>query len=195
MFDAWRVAAAVLMSAGFLNDDGIQKDTDCAETTERLVTNHWLFVLCGRVYHVEPAKSYNWDFVIEKQSNNNRIWLWNKHPKTLFIAVRGSKLKPFFPPSSMLTNRCCKLWPVLIPVVHNRTGSYFSPRVDKISPRKYHCYIITLLKLIHNSGFFCLNVDIQNLLFLLFFSPQRSFFPPVRLKLICIQMYQPFAVC
>lgn len=111
MFDAQHVAGAVLMSAGFLNDDSIQNDTDCAETTEGLVADHWLLGMCGRVYHVEPAKSYNWDFVIEKQSNNNRIWLWNKQPKTLFISVRGGKLKPFFPPSSMFANRCCKLWP------------------------------------------------------------------------------------
>lgn len=50
------------------------------------------------------------------------------------------------PPSSMFTNRCCRLWPVLIPVANNRTSSYFPPRVDKIIPRGYHCYIITLLK-------------------------------------------------
>lgn len=59
MFDAQRVAGAVLMSAGFLNDDSIQNDTDCAETTEGLVADHWLLGMCGRAYHVEPAKSYN----------------------------------------------------------------------------------------------------------------------------------------
>lgn len=85
------IGAAVLMSAGFLNDDSIQNDIYCAETTERLVTDHWLFCMCGRVYHVEPSNSYNWDFQIEKQSNNNWIWLQNKQPKTLFISVRDDK--------------------------------------------------------------------------------------------------------
>lgn len=47
--------------------------------------------MCRRVNHVEPANSYNWDFEIEKQSNNNRSWLQNKQPKTLFISVRGGK--------------------------------------------------------------------------------------------------------
>lgn len=171
MFDAQHVAGAVLMSAGFLNDDSIQNDTDCAETTEGLVADHWLLGMCGCVYHVEPAKSYNWDFVIEKQRNNNRIWLRNKQPKTLFISVRGGKLKPFFPPSSMFTNRCCKLWPVLIPVANNRTSSYFPPRVD----HSQRIPLFTLLKMVHDAGNFSLNVDIQNLLFFFF---QRSFFFP-----------------
>lgn len=44
MSDARNSATAVLMSAGSLNDDSRQNDTYCAETTERLVTDHWLFL-------------------------------------------------------------------------------------------------------------------------------------------------------
>lgn len=80
------------------------------------------------------------------------------------------------PPSSMFTNRCCKLWPVLIPVANNRTSSYFPPRVNKIIPCGYHCYIITLLK----NDSWCRQIFSKcryskSAHFVIFF--QRSFFP------------------
>lgn len=100
MSDARNVATAVLMSACSLNDDSRQNDTYCAETTERLVTDHWLFffffVCVGACIMLSQLRATIEILRSKKQSNNNRIWLWNKQPKTLFISVRGGKLKPFF---------------------------------------------------------------------------------------------------